>query len=88
MGPKAHNRTVRICHGQIDVYWAKWPMPNSRCMECNSVVTKDEATCWVCGEPVPGAKKSLLAWLLRPKKPESGKVSKIKSRGQNAAARG
>jgi hypothetical protein len=29
----------------------------ARCNECNSVVTRTDSECYVCGEPVPGAKK-------------------------------
>lgn len=45
-------------------------------MECNSIVTKNELKCWVCGEPVRGAKKlSILAWLAGPAKPDAGKIA-------------
>jgi hypothetical protein len=29
----------------------------ARCNECNSVITIQDDDCYVCGEPVPGAKK-------------------------------
>ena len=29
----------------------------ARCYECNSILTKKDLECFVCGEPVPGAKK-------------------------------
>lgn len=31
-----------------------------RCNECGSVIAKNDVQCYVCGDPVPGAKKSLL----------------------------
>jgi hypothetical protein len=31
----------------------------TRCVECNSVITRMDAECYICGEPVPGAKKRL-----------------------------
>jgi hypothetical protein len=52
------------------------PNFNSRCAECNGVVTKNELKCWVCGAPVRGAKKfSITAWLAGPDKPDPGKVA-------------
>jgi len=32
-----------------------WDM--ARCNECNSVITKNDSECYVCGEAVPGAKQ-------------------------------
>ena len=29
----------------------------TRCKECNSVITKIDSHCYICEEPVPGAKK-------------------------------
>jgi hypothetical protein len=29
----------------------------ARCNECNSVLTKTDSECYICGDPVPGAKK-------------------------------
>ena len=30
----------------------------TRCQQCNSVITRmDDQACYICGEPVPGAKK-------------------------------
>ncbi len=29
----------------------------TRCNQCNSVITKLDCVCYVCGEPVPGARK-------------------------------
>lgn len=31
----------------------------ARCNECSSVITKTDLECYVCGQPVPGAKKRL-----------------------------
>jgi hypothetical protein len=31
----------------------------ARCNECNSVITRSDSECYVCGEVVPGAKKRL-----------------------------
>ncbi len=64
-------------------------MPNTRtrCMACNSVVTKDESECYVCGEPVPGVKKSFLSWLSSSPKSESRKQKAKKSPQQSAAER-
>jgi hypothetical protein len=29
----------------------------ARCNECNSVITKNDSECYICGVPAPGAKK-------------------------------
>ena len=38
----------------------------TRCNECNGVITKTDSECYICGEPVPGAKKR--SWLRNRKK--------------------
>ena len=63
------------------------PHTRTRCMACNSVVTKNESECYVCGEPVPGAKKSFLSWLNPAPKPGSGKRNAKKSSQQKVAER-
>lgn len=60
------------------------PNCNSRCLECNSIITKNELKCYVCGEPAPGAKNSFMAWLMKPGKTES---AKSRSAHQKVAAR-
>ena len=30
----------------------------ARCMSCGGVIAKKEVECYVCGEPVPGTKRS------------------------------
>ena len=31
----------------------------TRCNDCNSILTKTDMECFICGQPVPGAKKPL-----------------------------
>jgi hypothetical protein len=63
-------------------------MANSRCTDCNSVITRNERKCWVCGEPVAGARKSsFMAWLWGPAKPQPGKGNGKKSPVPDVAAR-
>lgn len=35
----------------------KWVM--ARCTECNSVITRTDSECYICGLPVPGVKRSI-----------------------------
>jgi hypothetical protein len=35
----------------------------ARCKECNSVITRTDSECFICGDPVPGRKKT--AWQSR-----------------------
>ncbi len=50
----------------------------ARCNECNSVVTMNDAECYICGLPVPGAKKGLLRRKRAPKpKPPVTAVSNL-----------
>ena len=39
----------------------------ARCNECNSVVTRTDSECYICGLPVPGAKKPLWRRTKNPK---------------------
>ncbi len=39
----------------------------ARCNECNSVVTKRDSECYICGLPVPGAKRPSLRRKKEPK---------------------
>jgi len=43
-----------------------WDM--ARCNDCNSIITRTDSECYVCGQPVPGAKKR--SWR-RKKEPKS-----------------
>ncbi len=57
--------TVHLVHGRRERFEFQYAMANSRCSDCNSVMTKSELNCWVCGEPVAGARRSsFVAWLL------------------------
>jgi hypothetical protein len=38
----------------------------TRCYECNGIIARTESECYICGEPVPGAKKR--SWLQNKKK--------------------
>ncbi|MGA2882374.1 MAG: hypothetical protein ABSG13_25755 [Bryobacteraceae bacterium] len=50
----------------------------ARCNECNSVVTTKDAECYICGLPVPGAKKNFLRRKRAPKpKPPVTAVSNL-----------
>jgi hypothetical protein len=40
----------------------------ARCNECNSVLTKTDSECYICGDPVPGAKKRV--WRRNKKEPK------------------
>lgn len=51
----------------IDALWVfafNWDM--TRCYECNGIIARAESECYICGEPVPGAKKR--SWLQNKKK--------------------
>jgi hypothetical protein len=41
----------------------------TRCNECNSVVTRTDAECYICGVPVPGVKKASWRRRKEPKPP-------------------
>ena len=48
---------------------------NTRCNNCNSVITKHDVKCYVCGEPVE-ANGGFFAWLRRaPEPPKANKTS-------------
>ena len=48
---------------------------NSRCHSCNAIVTATDVKCYVCGEPVPGAKK--FAAVIRRAVPKPPKMERI-----------
>jgi hypothetical protein len=41
----------------------------ARCNQCNSVITRSDVECFVCNEPVPGAKKPFWRRKNEPKAP-------------------
>jgi hypothetical protein len=46
----------------------------TRCNSCNSVVTKGDLECYICGDPVPGAAKA--SWR-RPREPKAKKTAPV-----------
>ncbi len=47
---------------------------NTRCNNCNSVITKHDVKCYVCGEPVE-VNGGFFAWLRRAPEPPKEKKS-------------
>jgi len=39
----------------------------ARCNECNSIITKEDSECYICGQVVPGAKRFALGRKKEPK---------------------
>jgi hypothetical protein len=35
----------------------------ARCNSCNGIITKTDLDCYICGDPVPGAKRAKFAFL-------------------------
>jgi hypothetical protein len=68
---KVPSRKVRGLYRLFFRNGFSWLM--ARCDSCNSVLTRTDLECFVCGEPVPGARKPfnfpLLRFLTRPSSP-------------------
>jgi hypothetical protein len=62
----------------------------ARCNSCNGIITKTDVDCYICGDPIPGAKRAKFAFLrfltAAPVKPaKRGRVTDlIVHRNQNA----
>jgi hypothetical protein len=52
----------------------------ARCNSCNGVITRTDSECYVCGEPIPGARKRFF----QPKpKPPSLALQRVAEAGTN-----
>ena len=55
-------------------------LPMARCNSCNGVITKTDATCFVCGEAIPGAKRGFFFLRLRIKSVSSKSEMPLRER--------
>jgi hypothetical protein len=48
-----------------------------RCNSCNGIITRDDVECYVCGEPVPGARRGFFSLFQRTPKPASQAFKRV-----------
>lgn len=57
-----------------------------RCNSCNGIIARHDLECYVCGEPVPGARKGFFSMFRRTPKPQAWKRVFLAGSDLNASA--